>query len=309
MLFKLILIVSIINVKSQTSRIFCNICTCRGDYVICGRGLPSIRSIVNGVKTGNYNLIVRSDFALYLQYKSLIDQLFKSTKVQGYSTYKNDFKLPTTKAHTLSNRANQFDHHSPVIGEVSHNDVKWITTEHPYFVTFLEKLDNTQKSHTTQYSNPSTTTPVTLNLKQDSFWISQTKIMDLRKGATGDAPTQLATGDLAVTKSYLTLPRNQDGSVPSHSDFTARVKTDLKNVYPSIEQGEVKESTGVFDYTERLIGLGLGCIGVVVVELSAFAICQCIKRNRRGFYNMQNRRIFRGNVGTYRDTTIEMREI
>ena len=72
--------------QGQTARIFCKICACpvlKGSgYITCTRGFPTLAHLRAGVKTGNYTLIVRSQYAFYNTLKTVIDRLFTRTVVQ-----------------------------------------------------------------------------------------------------------------------------------------------------------------------------------------------------------------------------------
>ena len=73
-----VIFVNITQSVGQTQRIFCNVCSCRGKYISCARGLPSLHRILKATRTGNSVLLVRSDFSLYKTFKKTIDRLFES---------------------------------------------------------------------------------------------------------------------------------------------------------------------------------------------------------------------------------------
>ena len=83
--------------SAQTQRIFCSVCSCRGDYISCARGLPPPHRILKATRTGNSILLVRSDFMLYKTFKPSIDRLFKSVIVLDGSRQTGSIRTPATQ--------------------------------------------------------------------------------------------------------------------------------------------------------------------------------------------------------------------
>ena len=95
------IIANIILSSGQTQRIFCDVCSCRGKYISCARGFPSLHRILKATRTGSSNLLVRSDFSFYQSFKDSIDRLFKSVIVLDGGRETSSTRPPTIQPSQL----------------------------------------------------------------------------------------------------------------------------------------------------------------------------------------------------------------
>ena len=95
----MLLALMLTKVVAQTTRNFCDECTCVGSVdglIICDQYLPNQNVLLNAAKEGNYTLILRADFNSYFLNQKVIDSLFFDVQLEGYKGKKIWKILKTT---------------------------------------------------------------------------------------------------------------------------------------------------------------------------------------------------------------------
>ena len=242
---------------SQTQRIFCSVCSCRGDYVSCARGFPPPHRFLKATRTGNSILLVRSDFRLYENFKSSIDRLFKyvivldgsqqtnsitTTPTQAvllYSVYDQDFGVKNTINHISRE-------HSPILTSTSQENTPYgyYTSSGATTHTSSEAVSGGVVGAHSIYTPSTLTTP---SIEQDSS-------THLTRGVTLKKDTADGSGDSTKPTPISNHSHAHDGAQGTH----------------------------FFQHHYTLSGIGIGIIIGVFLSISLkYLYSYCIKKRIR----------------------------
>ena len=317
-IIQLLAVVSLIGIsKGQTDRIFCKVCSCpvvRGSgYIICTRGFPSLAHLRVGVKTGNYTLIVRSQYTFYNTLKDVIDRLFEETIVQQriQSTYPSKLSSKSQETYitdraTYKTATPTSKSHISVVHEPVQPTSPTLRITTLYINTQIETLPVTHASPITTPNDVGTLARVT-DPHTSSITTDGTQLESILLGtSTTKPPTQIETPPVTHA-SLITTPNDVSTLARVTDRHTSSITTDATQPYPilldtSTTKPHTSNATAVstavvegYSYSNITVGIGIAISLCIFIGLSVIIVKVSLSAYKhRGMERLARRPIYLG---------------
>ncbi len=283
--YLLFLCVSQSNTQSTDS--FCLVCECSSyehGWVLCNRYLPDIFTIINAEPSGNYTLILRTDFDVYYTYKAEIDRLFYNVLVE------DDSIISTTTPQTRPSKEQYPSQIKPTQTIDKFVTNLFRSSAKPKTLTTTSKWQPNSPTIHTRSNNLARSSARPKTLTTTSKWLSKLPtipagdviVKTQKPRVLTTKPTQPSVEMFAekkttpMKKSWIQkmTPRMITNNPPSSTDYksllTERVDTKIKN-FTSKQRDLVRnnENTTGLDsvYSNRTIG---SVNGTNVITVASF---------------------------------------